>query len=150
MDLNNIYDLWNRFDNSTAAEMELEMQGVRFSLKKACVATDSNVQMPVSVTIPVQGNEKNEIGASATKEDKTANGVVVKAPLVGTFYSAPSPEEKPFIEVGKRIHKGDVIGIIEAMKLMNEVVAAQGGVVKEICVSDGEMVEYGQVLITLE
>ena len=85
-----------------------------------------------------------------SEKDRGEAGKTVKAPLVGTFYKAPSPEDKPFVEVGKEIHKGDVIGIIEAMKLMNEVTAAVDGVVKEILVADGDMVEYGQILITLD
>lgn len=148
MDLNNIYDLWNRFDNSTATEMELEMQGVRFSLKKAGAVVESNLQ-PIAVAAPVQ-TVTNEKKTTAATEGKQTSGASVKAPLVGTFYSAPAPDAKPFAEVGKQVRKGDVIGIIEAMKLMNEVIASQDGVVKEICVADGEMVEYGQVLITLE
>ena len=73
----------------------------------------------------------------------------VKAPLVGTFYRAPSPEEPPFVEVGQQVKKGDVIGIIEAMKLMNEVTATEDGVVTAINIENGVMVEYGTTLVTI-
>lgn len=146
MDLSQIYDLWNRFENSTAGEMELEMQGVRFCLKKAGAGMQTGSAAPCFETpaIPLEN-------AEAVKEtEKDAKQNVIKAPLVGTFYQAPSPEDAPYAEVGKQIHKGDVIGIIEAMKLMNEVRSDRDGIVKEIKAADGDMVEYGQILIVLE
>ena len=76
--------------------------------------------------------------------------VEIKAPLVGTFYQAPGPDEQPYVKVGQQVKKGDVVGIIEAMKLMNEVVAPQDGVILSIDATDGNMVQYGQVLFTMK
>ena len=76
-------------------------------------------------------------------------GHVVKAPMVGTFYRSPSPDAKPFIEVGQAVKEGDTICIIEAMKLMNEIEADASGVVKAILVENGQPVEYGQPLFIL-
>ena len=73
----------------------------------------------------------------------------IKAPLVGTFYTAAGPDEEPFVKPGQSVHAGDVIGIIEAMKLMNEVTADCDGTVKEVAAENGTMVEYGQPLVIL-
>ena len=70
----------------------------------------------------------------------------IKSPLVGTFYSAPSPEAKPFVEVGAKVKKGDTLCIVEAMKLMNEITADKDCEIVDICVKNGEIVEYGQTL----
>ena len=76
-------------------------------------------------------------------------GKAIKAPLVGTFYAAPSPDQKPFVQVGDTVKKGDVVLIIESMKLMNEVTSDIDGVVQEILVKNGEAVEYDQPLMIL-
>ena len=73
----------------------------------------------------------------------------IKSPMVGVFYASPSPDAKPFVEVGQKVKKGDVVCIIEAMKLMNELTADQDGEVVDICVNNGEVVEYGQPLFKL-
>ena len=73
----------------------------------------------------------------------------VVSPMVGVFYAAPAPAEKPFVAVGDRVKKGDVLCVIEAMKLMNEITADRDGEVVDICVQNGDMVEYGQTLFKL-
>lgn len=73
----------------------------------------------------------------------------IKSPMVGMFYSAPSPEAKPFVELGSKVKKGDVVCIIEAMKLMNEITAEFDGEIVDICVQNGDVVEYGQPLFKL-
>ena len=87
--------------------------------------------------------------ASAAEAAPAVEGHVVKAPMVGTFYRSPSPDAKPFVEVGQQIKEGDVICIIEAMKLMNEIDADAAGTVKAILVENGQPVEYGQPLFIL-
>ena len=151
MDLKNINDLWDRFDVSGATEMELEMQGVRFHLKKENVSCRELRTGSVQKENDLKEKEQAEKGNRPmnSEKDRGEAGKIVKAPLVGTFYKAPSPEDKPFVEVGKEIHKGDVIGIIEAMKLMNEVEAEVEGEVVEILVSNEEMVEYNEPLFVL-
>ena len=88
-------------------------------------------------------NAKEEVGHTLT------GNKVIKAPLVGTFYSAEGPNAKPFVEVGSKVKKGDVVCIVEAMKLMNEVEAEEDGEVVEILVDNEDMVEYNQPLIVL-
>lgn len=74
----------------------------------------------------------------------------VKAPLVGTFYQAPTPDADPFVEIGDRVQKGDVICIVEAMKSMNEIQTDVSGVIKEICVKNAELIEFDQVLLKID
>ena len=81
-------------------------------------------------------------------EEETA-GTKVTAPLVGTFYAAPSPEEPPYIEVGQTVKKGDTLFIIEAMKTMNEISAPCDGTVSRIMAQSGDMVEYGQTIVVI-
>ena len=84
------------------------------------------------------------------EEEIQTSKEVVKSPIVGTAYLAPDPGTKPFVSVGKKIKKGDTVIIIEAMKTMNHVPSSLDGVVKKICVEDGQPIEYDQVLIILE
>ena len=78
------------------------------------------------------------------------SGIEVKSPIIGTAYHAPEPGAKKFVEVGKKIKKGDTVMIVEAMKTMNHVPSTSDGIVKDICVSDGQPVEFGQTIVILE
>ena len=99
-------------------------------------------------------NIPNPVNSSAVNEinDKKAvvSGIEITSPIIGTAYHAPEPGAKKFVEVGKKIKKGDTIMIVEAMKTMNHVPSTADGVVKEICVEDGQPVEFGQTIIILE
>lgn len=88
--------------------------------------------------------------AAPGEDAPAAPGTWVKAPLVGTYYAAPSPESEPFVTVGKRVKKGDVLMIIESMKLMNEVLCEQEGTVAEILVQNGDAVEFDQPILRIE
>ena len=89
-----------------------------------------------------------KIAAETTSE--ITSGIQVTSPIIGTAYHSPEPGAKKFVEVGKKIKKGDTVMIVEAMKTMNHVPSTADGVVKEICVADGQAVEYGQTIIILE
>lgn len=145
MNINEVYQLMDKFEASTLNELTLEMEGVKLSVKKGgpCGAFPPPQGMPAPV-MPGVAPENTPVQPTTTSTTKTIN-----APLVGTFYHAAGPEEKPFVEVGQQVKKGDVIGIIEAMKLMNEITATEDGVVEEIVVGDGNLVEYNEVLIRL-
>ena len=97
-------------------------------------------------------NNKIEISTnkSELKEDKITTGIEIKSPIIGTAYLAPEPGGKKFVEIGKKIKKGDTIMIVEAMKTMNHVPSTKDGVVKKVVVEDGQPVEYGQTLVILE
>tara|TARA_B100000963_G_scaffold86502_1_gene74150 strand:+ start:399 stop:815 length:417 start_codon:yes stop_codon:yes gene_type:complete len=84
------------------------------------------------------------------KNEKKITGTEIKSPIIGTAYLAPEPGGKKFVDVGKKIKKGDTVMIVEAMKTMNHVPSTKDGVVKEIVVEDGQPVEFGQTLVTLE
>ena len=84
------------------------------------------------------------------EEIDLSNKIIVKSPIVGTAYLAPEPGGKKFIEVGKKIKKGDTVVIVEAMKTMNHVPSTSDGIVKEICVNDGQPVEFDQKIVVLE
>ena len=83
-------------------------------------------------------------------EQDDSEGIRIKSPIIGTAYLAPEPGAKKFVEIGKKIKKGDTIMIVEAMKTMNHVPSTSDGVVKEVCVEDGQPVEFGQTIIILE
>lgn len=142
MELKEFFEIWDRFETSKAKEMELDMNGIHFSIKKDSQGTCNKA------AVTMDSLQEKAFRKVDEKSDKSLKGV--KAPLVGTFYLAASPEEEPFVKVGDYVHSGDVVGIIEAMKLMNEVKATQDGRVKEILVEDETMVEFGQTLIVIE
>ena len=91
--------------------------------------------------------DKND---DSIEEEIETSGIVIKSPIVGTAYLAPEPGAKKFVEVGMKIKKGDSVMIVEAMKTMNHVPSASDGIVKKVCVEDGQPVEFGQKLIILE
>jgi acetyl-CoA carboxylase biotin carboxyl carrier protein len=86
----------------------------------------------------------------AADKDSKVSGNLISSPMVGTYYSAPSPSAKPFVTVGQHVNEGDTVGIIEAMKIMNQIEADLSGTVVEILVKDGEAVEFGQALIVIQ
>ena len=119
--------------------------------------TEKDTKIKVSKnnnTTSVQSSPSSENITSsleATKVNKkTISGIEVTSPIIGTAYHAPEPGAKKFVEVGKKIKKGDTVMIVEAMKTMNHVPSSADGVVKEICVQDGQPVEFGQTIIILE
>ena len=149
MNINEIYGLMDRFDASSLSELNIEIGGVKLGMKKdygqpTVPNSIKEVTKACETTSNVESNVINnmEIDLSGSKE--------IVAPLVGTFYRAPAPGEAPFVEVGAQVKNGDVIGIIEAMKLMNEITAKEDGIVTSIEVEDGAMVEYGQTLIVMK
>ena len=144
MDLKDVYELLDKFDASACCEMELNLNGTQLSLKKY-----SSIAVPSGLNNVVAGNTQTQ-AEQVTDNASAGDAVEIKAPLVGTFYQAPGPDEQPYVKVGQQVKKGDVVGIIEAMKLMNEVVAPQDGVILSIDATDGNMVQYGQVIFTMK
>ncbi len=104
----------------------------------------------ISVSNQNSTNTNNNSTQTSEVQTKIKSGIEVTSPIIGTAYHAPEPGAKKFVEVGKKIKKGDTIMIVEAMKTMNHVPSTSDGVVKQIVVSDGQPVEFGQVLIILE
>ena len=113
--------------------------------KKFKTSNISIANNPKSVS-PLSDNQSENV----IVKDDTKSGIEVTSPIIGTAYHAPEPGAKKFIEVGKKIKKGDTIMIIEAMKTMNHIPSTTDGIVKQICVEDGHPVEFGQTIIVLE
>ena len=153
MEFKQILDIIKTVSESSLSHFEWkdETKHVSLSLKK-----ESTAAAPVSVQVPLQP----VVTASpvvttaptvqeAPKENTPEDGKIIKSPLVGTFYQSSSPEKGPFVKVGDQVKKGDVLGIIEAMKLMNEIECEYDGVIKEILVENEQVVEYGQDLFRI-
>lgn len=128
-------------DNSLT-EISLEDGEQAITLRKEVTGV---ITAPVAAAPAVQ-----QASAPAEKPAEVKKGKPLTSPMVGTFYKAPSPDAKPFVEVGQTIKEGDVVCIVEAMKLMNEIEAEVSGKIVEICVTDGQPVEFGQVLMYVE
>ena len=116
--------------------------------------TEKDTKIKVSknnVNLRNSALSKNEkITETSNINAKNISGIQVTSPIIGTAYHAPEPGAKKFVEIGKKIKKGETIMIVEAMKTMNHVPSTSDGVVKEICVEDGQPVEFGQTIIILE
>ena len=126
------------------AEFELETEDFRIALK-----TQGQVMQVSAAPAPAMTAAASATPAAPALDD-TPRGTRVEAPLVGIFYSSPSPEEPPFVEVGQKVSKGDTIFIIEAMKTMNEIAAPCDGTVSRIYAQSGDMVEYKQLICIIE
>jgi acetyl-CoA carboxylase biotin carboxyl carrier protein len=109
--------------------------------KSETACAPANYEMPVAVPKAVEAPEEKIVDFNNVYE--------VKAPMVGVFYTAPSPDDEPFVRIGDEVKKGDVLCILEAMKLMNEITAERDGRIVDICVKNGDVAEYGQVLFKL-
>ena len=115
--------------------------------------TDKDTKIKVSKSNSTSSNQVVSVAASTpSTEDKSKviSGTEVKSPIIGTAYLAAEPGAKKFAEVGKKIKKGETVMIVEAMKTMNHVPSTADGIIKEICVEDGQPVEYGQTIIIVE
>ena len=130
--------------------LELQEDGTSLRLETAC-ATAPEVQAVVPAAAPAAPAPAPT--APATAQDGTPvdfnNLKEVKSPMVGMFYQAPSPEADPYVRVGSKVKKGDVLCVIEAMKLLNEITADTDGEIVDVCVENGQLVEYGQVLFKI-
>ena len=147
MDIKDIYEVWDRFEKSSLSELKLSLGGDNLELKKA-MEVISTEDKPGKIT--QQAVTKDNFTEENEPNDVNSNYKEIKAPFVGTFYRSASPEAKPYVSVGDVVKKGDILGIIEAMKIMNELAAPFSGKIVEIRAEDGKMIEYNQVLFLLE
>ena len=133
--------------NLSAFSLKCEDFQIRIEAQQAPVAVAAPA---VAVAAPAAAAAPQAQAAASSPVEESFSGTPVEAPLVGIFYSAPAPEEPPFIEVGQQVKKGDTLFIIEAMKTMNEITAPCDGTVSRILAQNGDMVEYKQVLVVIE
>lgn len=165
MEFKEIIELINTISDSKVTSFTIEEGDKKITIKAGDKATQvvaapqvvampamAPQSMPVSVapSMAVPQVEAAVATAEVTEAKVEANVKTITSPLVGTFYAAPSPDDAPFVSVGDTVKKGQVIGIVEAMKLMNEIESEHDGVITEIMVNNGDMVEYGQVLIKVK
>ena len=139
IDKNIIKELSDYLDEFNLTEIEITEKDTKIKVSKNNVSISNQ---PVATSTNANNNVSEKPGVKS--------GTEITSPIIGTAYHAPEPGAKKFIEVGKKIKKGDTIMIVEAMKTMNHVPSTADGVVKEICVEDGHPVEFGQTIIVLE
>ncbi|MBR1423746.1 MAG: acetyl-CoA carboxylase biotin carboxyl carrier protein [Ruminococcus sp.] len=143
----NIERLADLINEKELSEITLEEDsGVKITLKGKKCSPPPPMGAPMMPPAMALAPAAQQAEASAP----VPSGKEVKAPIVGTFYAAPSPDSKPYVSVGDTIHKGDTIFIIESMKVMSEVQSELDGVVREICVSNGDPVEFDQTIMILD
>ena len=123
-------------------EIEITEKDTKIKVSKNNVSISNQPQV-ISSSSPA-------ISSASTQTQNIKSGTEITSPIIGTAYHAPEPGAKKFVEIGKKIKKGDTIMIVEAMKTMNHVPSTSDGIVKEICVEDGQAVEFGQTIIILE
>ena len=130
-----IFDLMDRFERSSLQAMKLSNDGFTIELTRAVAAPAA----PVAVSVPAAP-------AAAPAPEQATQGDVITAPLVGTYYATPAPDQAPFVSVGDRVSKGQTVCLIEAMKMMSEVPAPCDCVIEEVLKASGELVAFGEPL----
>ena len=138
-----IEDMLQLMESRGLVELEIEQEGIRVRLKKATAAAPQIVEYISGVPQPTST-------PAAKSAEPAGNRVIIKSPMVGTFYRAPAPDAPAFVEVGQEIEAGQVVCIVEAMKLMNEIKSETAGKILEVLVDSGEAVEFGQPLFAVE
>ncbi len=153
MDIRKIKKLIELLDESGVAEIEIHEGEESVRISRNGTAPVANIASPgyyppaMPTAAPVATAPAAETAAPA---EETITGHEVTAPMVGTYYSASAPGASPFIKIGQTVSKGDTIGIIEAMKLLNQIEADASGTIKAICVENGEPLEYGQAICIID
>ncbi len=137
-----IKELSDYLDEFNLTELEYTEKDTKIKVSK----NNASIKNQTSQNL----NNLSKTGEASKITTKIINGIEITSPIIGTAYHSPEPGAKKFVEVGKKIKKGDTIMIVEAMKTMNHVPSTSDGVVKEVVVADGQPVEFGQVLIILE
>ena len=151
MEYKEIKQLMEDMENSSLSSLDISLaDGTKISIQKENNEETKNYTVQSSKTVKIENNEKEEQKIFESKTSNNENRKIVKAPMVGTFYLKPSPTSEAYVEIGKTVKKGDTLCIIEAMKLMNEIESEFDGKIIEICVKDGEAVEYGKPLFVIE
>jgi len=147
VNIKEIKEMINLMNENNLMELEIEKEGVRIRIKRMGAGEAGVTPLIIEKEI----SREKPVSAMPTQAEPTlARTVEIKAPMVGTFYRAPSPESAPYVEIGQIIEPGQIICIIEAMKLMNEIKSEIKGKISEILVENAEPVEFGQPLFLVE
>jgi acetyl-CoA carboxylase biotin carboxyl carrier protein len=142
MELEELKELIELLKETDVTELQIEKDGTRVKIKRDKIL--AHLEMPGHKMPPF--HEK----ITAETEDETQRLITITSPIVGTFYRSPTPEAQTFVEVGTKVVKGQVLCIVEAMKLMNEIESDSDGIVMKILVENGQPVEYGEPLFLIE
>jgi acetyl-CoA carboxylase biotin carboxyl carrier protein len=137
-----IKELSDYLDEFNLTELEYTEKDTKIKVSKNIISINNQTSQTPDI--------KNKTLKSSSEQSNIKSGIEVTSPIIGTAYHAPEPGAKKFVEIGKKIKKGDTVMIVEAMKTMNHVPSTVDGTVKEICVEDGQPVEFGQTIIVLE
>ena len=136
-----IKELSDYLDEFNLTELEYTEKDTKIKVSKNNISVNSH---------KISNLRDNLTGDSINKKDEVKSGIEITSPIIGTAYHAPEPGAKKFVEIGKKIKKGETVMIVEAMKTMNHVPSTSDGIVKKVCVEDGQPVEFGQTIIILE
>ena len=153
--IDEIKEIITALDNSSVTEVELTCgNGEKIKLKKRSevkLVAAEPIEVPAApMVIPAAPAAPTAPAAPVAEAASVAEGKEIKSPMVGVFYAAASPDSDPYVQVGQAVKKGDTLCIIEAMKLMNEINAEESGVITEICVKNGDLVQFGQPLFKIK
>lgn len=149
MDVKKIESLAKLMKETGLTGLELVEDGQQLRLERQVEVVAAPVAAPAPAAPVPAASGAEALGVTHDEPAPVKEGTLVLAPTVGVFYSAPSPDARPFVEVGDQVKKGDTLCIIEAMKLMNEIPAEVDGTVAEICVGNGQVVEFNQPLFRI-
>jgi acetyl-CoA carboxylase biotin carboxyl carrier protein len=150
MNLKEIKELINLMNENELTELEIEREGTKIRLRKSSAGRFEAVTEEPGAGRSTEIVRPDSAAAKAESAAPSKNLTAIKAPMVGTFYRAPSPDSKPYIEIGQQVEAGQVVCVIEAMKLMNEIKSEVKGKVAEIMAENSTPVEYGQALFMVE
>lgn len=155
MELDKIIELIHTVSESNLTQFTMEEGNLKISMKtdkqtKVVAAPQAVAAVPAAAVVETIQPAAPSQDSTQQPQEETLDGNVVKSPLVGTFYNASSPDAEPYVKVGDTVKKGQVLAIVEAMKLMNEIESEFDGTVEKILVSNEEVVEYGQPLFVIK
>ena len=136
-----IKELSDYLDEFNLTELEYTEKDTKIKVSKNNISINNQ---------NIRSSKNNLVSDTNNKIEKIKSGIEITSPIIGTAYHAPEPGAKKFVEIGKKIKKGDTVMIVEAMKTMNHVPSTSDGIVKKVCVDDGQPVEFGQTIVILE
>ena len=148
MNIEEIKALAEVFTENKLTALEISEGDLKIKIKKS-VGTTQFVSSETTTVPILQNTVQDTFAAEDTALNSFDDLTEVPSPIVGIFYSAPSPDAEPFVSIGSKVKKGDVICIIEAMKLMNEIKAEQDGEIVDICIKNGDIAEFGQTIFKM-
>ena len=153
MDFKKIKKLVSLVETSDISSLSVEEDNLKVEIKRelnTAPVIQTTLPAPTPLQQPIAQPEASQAPPPPAEPAKNSNLTEIKSPMVGTFYESPNPESPAFVTVGKSVSKGDIICIVEAMKLFNEIESEVDGIIKEICVKNGDPVEFGQPLFLVQ